>query len=86
MLIEKLSVVLIRYKDQAVQNLLQFFRAGRSAYVFICGLLLIVLSGVIMLSAFYSREAKAAPPGWETFVAVRRNFQNNKSIDESSEY
>ena len=66
---------LLQLKDSILESLLSFFRAGRSAYIFICGLFLLITAGVILISTFESREARAAPPGWETFVAAAGSNQ-----------
>jgi len=66
----KLSYYLTSYRDKVLTSVYEFFQSGRSAYVFICGIALIILAGVVMLATFDSREARSAPPGWERFVAA----------------
>lgn len=66
----KLSYILNAYRDKILTSIYQFFQSGRSAYVFLCGIALIILSGVVMLATFDSREAHSAPAGWERFVAA----------------
>jgi hypothetical protein len=51
-------------KESLVKNVFHFFQAGRSAYIFLCGLFLILLGIIVMMATFDSREALAAPPGF----------------------
>ncbi|CAD7956248.1 unnamed protein product [Amoebophrya sp. A25] len=66
----RLLVFLIQYRQNTVERLLIFFRAGRSAYIFISGTCLLVLAFFLLLAVTESKEAQAAPPGWESFVAA----------------
>jgi hypothetical protein len=59
-----------KLKGTTVGAILTFFRAGRSVYVLICGLALLSLGAVVLVSSLKSREATAAQGGWETFVAI----------------
>eukprot|EP00405_Crypthecodinium_cohnii_P041179 CAMPEP_0206564866 /NCGR_PEP_ID=MMETSP0325_2-20121206/23718_1 /ASSEMBLY_ACC=CAM_ASM_000347 /TAXON_ID=2866 /ORGANISM="Crypthecodinium cohnii, Strain Seligo" /LENGTH=86 /DNA_ID=CAMNT_0054067587 /DNA_START=38 /DNA_END=295 /DNA_ORIENTATION=+ len=65
----------IAARDALAEGVFSFLHSGRSGYVLICGLILIVLSGVLMMATFDSREARAAPPGWEQFVAATGSNQ-----------
>ncbi|KAF4686621.1 hypothetical protein FOZ60_004999, partial [Perkinsus olseni] len=49
--------------------------AGRSIYIFLCGVSLLVIGLIVMIATFDSREAAAAPPGWERFVAATGSNQ-----------
>eukprot|EP00397_Hematodinium_sp_SG-2012_P064984 GEMP01093230.1.p1 GENE.GEMP01093230.1~~GEMP01093230.1.p1 ORF type:complete len:101 (+),score=21.05 GEMP01093230.1:36-338(+) len=71
----KLSKYVTFYREQSLLSFYQFFQAGRSAYVFVAGVFLLVLAGVIILVAFDSREAKNAPAGWERIVAATGSNQ-----------
>lgn len=66
----KFSRRLSKLKGTTVGAILTFFRAGRSVYVLICGLALLSLGAVVLVSSLKSREATAAQGGWETFVAI----------------
>lgn len=66
----KFSRRLSKLKGTTVGAILTFFRAGRSVYVLICGLALLSLGAVVIVSSLKSREATAAQGGWETFVAI----------------
>ena len=59
-----------RAKDSFVRNVYQFFRAGRSAYLFLLGLLLLSLGVIVMKAAADSPEAAVADSGWPRFVAT----------------
>ena len=59
-----------KIKSKTVGVALTFFRAGRSMYVLGCGLVLLVLGIIVLITSFSSREANAASGGWDTFVAV----------------
>lgn len=61
---------LSKLKGTTVGAILTFFRAGRSIYVLICGLALLSLGIVVLVSSLNSREATAAAGGWGTFVAI----------------
>lgn len=63
------------WKNPFVEQLVEFFRAGRSAYVFVVGILLLLLAGIVMVATFDSREAQAAPSGWSKFVAATGSNQ-----------
>eukprot|EP00747_Dinoflagellata_sp_TGD_P166670 gnl/TRDRNA2_/TRDRNA2_189817_c0_seq1.p1 gnl/TRDRNA2_/TRDRNA2_189817_c0~~gnl/TRDRNA2_/TRDRNA2_189817_c0_seq1.p1 ORF type:complete len:101 (+),score=12.96 gnl/TRDRNA2_/TRDRNA2_189817_c0_seq1:214-516(+) len=71
----KLVQYAVSFRDTVVSNAFNFTHTGRSGYVLICGLALLVLAGVMMVSTFDSREARAAPPGWERFVAATGSNQ-----------
>jgi len=71
----KLSYYIGLYRDKALASIYDFFQAGRSAYVFVAGILLIVFSGILMMATFDSREARAAPEGWQRFVAATGSNQ-----------
>ena len=62
-------------KENLVKNVFHFFQSGRSAYIFLCGLMLIMLGIIVMVATFESREALAAPPGWQRFVAASGSNQ-----------
>mmetsp|Transcript_678 Transcript_678/g.1968 ORF Transcript_678/g.1968 Transcript_678/m.1968 type:complete len:102 (-) Transcript_678:104-409(-) len=62
-------------RDSVVAAFFAFLHSGRSGYVFLCGLALLALAGVMMVATFDSREARAAPPGWEQFVAATGSNQ-----------
>ena len=62
-------------KENIVKNVFYFFQSGRSAYIFLCGVLLIILGIMVMMATFESREALAAPPGWQRFVAATGSNQ-----------
>ena len=62
-------------KENLVKNVFHFFQSGRSAYIFLCGLGLIILGVIVMIATFASREALAAPPGWQRFVAATGSNQ-----------
>ena len=66
----KFSRRLSKLKGTTLGAILTFFRAGRSVYVLICGLALLSLGAVVLVSSLKSREATAAQGGWETFVAI----------------
>lgn len=61
---------LSKLRGTAVGAVLTFFRAGRSVYVLLCGLIILILGVVVLASSISSREAEAATGGWETFVAI----------------
>ncbi len=63
------------FKQSLVKNVFNFFQSGRSAYIFLCGLALIVLGAMVMIATFDSRDALAAPPGWQRFVAATGSNQ-----------
>merc|ERR1712050_400867 len=65
----------VKVRDSLVSNLLSFLHSGRSGYVLLCGLALLVLAGVMLVATFDSREARAAPAGWELFVAATGSNQ-----------
>mmetsp|Transcript_12921 Transcript_12921/g.40617 ORF Transcript_12921/g.40617 Transcript_12921/m.40617 type:complete len:102 (-) Transcript_12921:71-376(-) len=62
-------------RDKLVNGFFAFLHSGRSGYVLLCGLALLVLAGVMMVATFDSREARAAPAGWEQFVAATGSNQ-----------
>ncbi|CAK9069926.1 unnamed protein product [Durusdinium trenchii] len=62
-------------RDSVVSGFFNFLHSGRSGYVLLCGFALLVLAGVMMVATFDSREARAAPPGWERFVAATSSNQ-----------
>mmetsp|Transcript_73020 Transcript_73020/g.138071 ORF Transcript_73020/g.138071 Transcript_73020/m.138071 type:complete len:101 (-) Transcript_73020:151-453(-) len=62
-------------RDSLVHGLFSFIHSGRSGYVFVCGICLLVLAGVLMVATFDSREARAAPAGWDRFVAATGSNQ-----------
>eukprot|EP00434_Breviolum_minutum_P019704 symbB.v1.2.017383.t1/scaffold1357.1/size159079/1 len=62
-------------RDSVVSSFFNFLHSGRSGYVLLCGFALLVLAGVMMVATFDSREARAAPPGWERFVAATSSNQ-----------
>ena len=61
---------LTKIRGSSFGAVLTFFRAGRSMYVLICGVLLIGLGGVVMYTSFMSRDAIAANGTWDIFVAA----------------
>ncbi|CEL99594.1 unnamed protein product [Vitrella brassicaformis CCMP3155] len=65
----------LRLKEEAGDEIVAFFRVGRSFYVFVMGVVLIILSIILMAATFESKEAKAAAPGWERFVAATGSNQ-----------
>jgi hypothetical protein len=48
----------------------EFFQAGRSAYILILGIILIILGAVVMVASLGSQEALLAAPGWDRYVAA----------------
>eukprot|EP00933_Yihiella_yeosuensis_P004389 TRINITY_DN10875_c0_g1_i1.p1 TRINITY_DN10875_c0_g1~~TRINITY_DN10875_c0_g1_i1.p1 ORF type:complete len:102 (+),score=14.03 TRINITY_DN10875_c0_g1_i1:64-369(+) len=62
-------------RDTVVSSFFAFIHSGRSSYVLLCGVALLVMAGVMMMATFDSREARAAPPGWEQFVAATGSNQ-----------
>jgi len=62
-------------RDSLVSSFFAFLHSGRSGYVLLCGFMLMVMAGVMMVATFDSREARAAPPGWEQFVAATGSNQ-----------
>mmetsp|Transcript_41021 Transcript_41021/g.89640 ORF Transcript_41021/g.89640 Transcript_41021/m.89640 type:complete len:102 (-) Transcript_41021:56-361(-) len=62
-------------RDSFVSSFFNFLHSGRSGYVLLCGLLLLFLAGVMMVATFDSREARAAPAGWEQFIAATGSNQ-----------
>mmetsp|Transcript_94466 Transcript_94466/g.192273 ORF Transcript_94466/g.192273 Transcript_94466/m.192273 type:complete len:102 (-) Transcript_94466:89-394(-) len=62
-------------RDSVVSSFFSFLHSGRSGYVLLCGVGLMALAGVMMVATFDSREARAAPPGWELFVAATGSNQ-----------
>eukprot|EP00928_Gymnodinium_smaydae_P009947 TRINITY_DN1372_c0_g2_i1.p3 TRINITY_DN1372_c0_g2~~TRINITY_DN1372_c0_g2_i1.p3 ORF type:complete len:100 (-),score=14.56 TRINITY_DN1372_c0_g2_i1:360-659(-) len=67
--------LIIGIRDSFLAGFFAFIHSGRSGYVLICGLSLLVLAGVMMVATFDSREARAVPPGWEQFVAATGSNQ-----------
>eukprot|EP00929_Paragymnodinium_shiwhaense_P002934 TRINITY_DN103277_c0_g1_i1.p1 TRINITY_DN103277_c0_g1~~TRINITY_DN103277_c0_g1_i1.p1 ORF type:complete len:102 (-),score=14.31 TRINITY_DN103277_c0_g1_i1:50-355(-) len=65
----------VALRDTFVASFFSFLHSGRSGYVLLCGILLLALAGVMMVATFNSREARAAPPGWEQFVAATGSNQ-----------
>merc|ERR550539_1724142 len=63
------------FSDSFVASFFAFLHSGRSGYVLLCGVVLLGLAGVMMMATFDSREARAAPPGWEKFVAATGSNQ-----------
>eukprot|EP00443_Scrippsiella_acuminata_P060191 CAMPEP_0115506100 /NCGR_PEP_ID=MMETSP0271-20121206/70959_1 /TAXON_ID=71861 /ORGANISM="Scrippsiella trochoidea, Strain CCMP3099" /LENGTH=93 /DNA_ID=CAMNT_0002935495 /DNA_START=30 /DNA_END=308 /DNA_ORIENTATION=+ len=62
-------------RDSVVSGIFSFLHSGRSGYVLLSGLLLLAMAGVMVVATFDSREARAAPPGWEQFVAATGSNQ-----------
>ncbi len=52
------------------EEISRFFQTGRSAFVLIAGIILLILGVVAMKAAMDSREAVSADPGWARFVAA----------------
>mmetsp|Transcript_49177 Transcript_49177/g.117111 ORF Transcript_49177/g.117111 Transcript_49177/m.117111 type:complete len:101 (+) Transcript_49177:123-425(+) len=65
----------VAFRDYLVNSFFSFLSSGRSGYVLICGMALVVLACVLMVATFDSREAQSAPPGWERFVAATGSNQ-----------
>mmetsp|Transcript_53264 Transcript_53264/g.105885 ORF Transcript_53264/g.105885 Transcript_53264/m.105885 type:complete len:104 (-) Transcript_53264:55-366(-) len=65
----------VAVRDAIVNGFFSFLHSGRSGYVLLCGLALLALAGVMMAATFDSREAHAAPPGWQQFVAATGSNQ-----------
>jgi len=65
----------VKLRDSVTESLFSFIHSGRSGYVFLAGFGLLVLAGVLMVATFDSREARAAPPGWDRFVAATGSNQ-----------
>ncbi|CAD7939969.1 unnamed protein product [Amoebophrya sp. A25] len=63
------------YKEIVKDLTRRHFRWGRAAYICIMGGFLLLFAGVVLLAAFDSRDARAAPHGWPTFVAVAGSQQ-----------
>ncbi len=66
----RLTRRLAKFKGNTVGAVLTFFRAGRSIYVLTCGVIILTLGVIVLLSSINSREALAADPGWDSFVAM----------------
>ncbi|KAF4671969.1 hypothetical protein FOL47_001056 [Perkinsus chesapeaki] len=71
----KVGQLISDLKEAVVTNVFQFFQAGRSIYIFLCGVSLLAIGLIVMIATFDSREAAAAPPGWERFVAATGSNQ-----------
>ena len=66
----RLTRRLAKLKSGTVGAVLTFFRAGRSIYVLLCGVIILALGIVVLLSSLNSREALASNSGWDMFVAM----------------
>lgn len=64
-----------RVQANTIGSAITFFRAGRSIFVLVCGILILIAGLVVLFASFSSREAEAANPGWDTFVAVSATNQ-----------
>ncbi len=64
-----------RFKANTVGTAMNFFRAGRSVYVLICGMVILILGIVVLISTVSSRDAGAASGAWDTFVAMTGSNQ-----------
>mmetsp|Transcript_92221 Transcript_92221/g.144772 ORF Transcript_92221/g.144772 Transcript_92221/m.144772 type:complete len:101 (+) Transcript_92221:128-430(+) len=64
-----------KLRDSLAESIFAFIHSGRSGYVFLTGVALLILAGVLMVATFDSREARAAPPGWDRFVAATGSNQ-----------
>mmetsp|Transcript_52211 Transcript_52211/g.154102 ORF Transcript_52211/g.154102 Transcript_52211/m.154102 type:complete len:102 (+) Transcript_52211:99-404(+) len=65
----------VAFRDSLVSGFFAFLHSGRSGYVLLCGVGLMVMAGVMMIATFDSRDARAAPPGWDQFVAATGSNQ-----------
>jgi len=64
-----------RFRANTVGTAMNFFRAGRSVYVLACGLIILALGIVVLISTISSRDAAAASGAWDTFVAMAGSNQ-----------
>ncbi|CAD7959964.1 unnamed protein product [Amoebophrya sp. A120] len=61
---------------QTIRSLIrQHIRMGRAPYICVLGCMLLLFAGVMLISTFDSREARAAPRGWPVFVAASSSNQ-----------
>ena len=66
----QLSRKFAKLRGSTIGAVLTFFRAGRSLYVLLSGILLLALGAVVMAAASQSREVLSASGGWDKFVAL----------------
>jgi hypothetical protein len=64
-----------KFRASTVGTAMNFFRAGRSVYVLVCGLIILTLGIVVLVSTISSREASAASGAWNVFVAMAGSNQ-----------
>jgi hypothetical protein len=64
-----------RLRAKTIGTALTFFRAGRSVYVLILGLIILALGVLVLITSVNSREAAAANGGWDNFVAIAGSNQ-----------
>ena len=64
-----------RLRARTIGTALTFFRAGRSVYVLVLGFIILALGIVVLITSVNSREAAAAPGGWDSFVAMAGSNQ-----------